>query len=137
MSYLHLTKGSNIQSDHVTEFGQIDVRCFKGVNKGCILHSLIVIIYNNNTKYNLTLCIFITDSVTYLLYVYVFLFRSVPSAGLHDLSRWMGFRGYSGYVRGASGEIFPWWLLCTLGLYAGHHWHSGCPDTLIPGLRPG
>lgn len=63
--------------------------------------------------------------------------RSVPGAGLHDLPRRMGRRGDPGHVRGADGEILPGRLLCTLGLYAGHHGHPGRPHSLLPGLRPG
>lgn len=63
--------------------------------------------------------------------------RSVPGAGLHDLSRRVGRRGDPGHVRRADGEILTGRLLGTLGLYAGHHGHPGRPHPVFPGLRPG
>ncbi len=63
--------------------------------------------------------------------------RSVPGAGLHDLSWWVGRRSDPGHVRGADREILSGWLLCTLGLYAGHHGHPRRPHPLLPGLCPG
>ena len=62
--------------------------------------------------------------------------RSVPGAGLHDIPQRMGRRGDPGHVRGACREILTGRLLGTLGLYAGHHGHPGCPHPLLLGLRP-